>query len=96
MKIIKKLKAELKEFGIVEQEETIMNIKYVKTFTRNKIKYKKYELEYKDEDNSIWHKDITIAIADSLGTLQQVAYTYQYYNCYICYVVNKDTLCRID
>lgn len=95
MNMIKKLKAELKDFRIFEPEETIINIKYVKTFTKNKIKYKIYEIEYSDEDNSIWHQDITIAFADSLGTLAQVAYTNKYYNCYICYVLSKDSLYRI-
>lgn len=96
MNMIKKLKAELKDFGIIDQAETIINIKYVKTFKRNKKTYKTYEIEYKDADNSIWHKDITIAIADSLGTLQQIVYTNRYYHCYICYVISKDMLYRID
>ena len=85
MNIIKQLKLEVKEFGILEEQETIINIKFVNTFSKNKIKYKNYEIEYLDEDNVIWHKDVIVAFAKNLGELQQVRYSH-FWKTDMCFV----------
>lgn len=85
MSIINKLKNELKEFGIIENEETVINVKYVNSFSKNKITYKKYEVEYSNEYNEIWHKDIIVVIAKNLNELQQIKYSH-FWKTDMCFV----------